>query len=51
MKIDKRMENHEFKMYWLSHASPDTVFEWLRNQEHHDSYQEEIDVGHLLRES
>ena len=43
MNQDKRMENHEFKMYWLSHASPDAVFEWLRNQEHHDSYQEEID--------
>ncbi len=36
MKKDRRMENHEFKMYWLSHASPDAVFEWLRNQEEID---------------
>jgi hypothetical protein len=24
------IENHEFTSYWLSHASADVVFEWLR---------------------
>ena len=50
MKKDRRMENHEFKTYWLSHASADAVFEWLRNQEHHDSYQEEIDKALIARD-
>ncbi|MDE0185222.1 MAG: hypothetical protein OXP71_07155 [Candidatus Poribacteria bacterium] len=50
MNQDKRMENHEFKMYWLSHSSPDAVFEWLSNQDHKDSYhQEEIEKSLIAR--
>ena len=26
------LENSVFESYWLSHANPDTVFEWLREQ-------------------
>ena len=32
MEKDKILENPVFESYWLSHANPDTVFEWLREQ-------------------
>ncbi len=38
------MENHEFTSYWLSHASADVVFKWLRENmsKYHDASITEI---------
>lgn len=32
MLKDQVMENEEFQKYWLTHATPDAIFEWLREQ-------------------
>ena len=32
MDKDNILENPVFESYWLSHANPDTVFEWLREK-------------------
>ena len=39
MQKDKVMENHEFQLYWLSHAKADMVFEWLREQKPNFQYE------------
>ena len=46
MKKDRIMENHEFQMYWISHANPEMVFEWLKEQKlifRYSSSREEIE--------
>ena len=46
MKKDRIMENHEFQMYWASHANPEVVFEWLKEQKlnfRYSSSREEIE--------
>lgn len=48
------MANHEFWEYWLSHASAETIFEWLRNRDdvthpgkfgRHWHYENSLDVA------
>ena len=38
MKKDSIIENQEFTSYWLSHASADVVFEWLRENKPLERY-------------